>query len=349
MFVAAAAQALAGEPQVQFDVEPLVAVRDVTTPQERAEDPSGRRVQARLRVSVLHPSDSTRELAQWMVRIESPDRSAQVVEYAPRTTLTSEVAGAVRVDRREESNRSLDFQLRGQYFGFADGNVKGSSSDRSTTDSHWEKLPPLELCVASGTVNRGFGAYFKFKPSPRSTLEGAHDIELTMRVPRSWRGECLAIRCEAYSREPLLVGGDDAPRRWTNRRFLVALYQAGDPQTRAAALEVLKAEGRLRLAVAADRQRLEQSFAGSGFRELAGMWSGRNASEMEAWWDRLVYGPTAGEATVGRVPEPIRTAAHRYRESRLALRQPSSAAPSEMPLDTAAVTARLERLPPVED
>ncbi|MFO0903286.1 MAG: hypothetical protein U0939_09820 [Pirellulales bacterium] len=360
----------AAAPAVQFDAETLVAAEEVArtaaTSEEahdagdRAATPDRRRVRVRLRVSVLYPPDSQRDLAELLIRVENPDRTAQVVDYAPRTTLTSPVAGAVRVERHEESSKSLDFEVKGQYPGIVDAHVKGAQQRKATTDSHWENLPPLELCVASGTVNRGHGAYFKFKPTPRTTLEGAHEIELVLNVPKAWRADCLVVKAEAYGRDTSLVGDEEVLRRWTERRFLVLVHAQTDLVARDAALAVLHAESQLRQAVAKDLQ--QQSRAASPWRDFSAWIQGGGGAEAAQWWESAAYG-----SAVGRLPPfpertstAVREATARYRESRLRLhRLPAGGATAELAARRQSIPTRFaadadeprgdwERLPPVE-
>ncbi len=262
------------EARVSFDVDRVVGVRNVTSESDRLDDPSGRRFRMVLPVSVLLPPDSSRQLEEVLVRVENPDRLSRVVDFAPRTSLAATGAGPVRFVRKEESQRNLDFQLRGVYPAIADGQVKGNEQKRANTESSWEQAPELELCVASGLVNRGYGAYFKFKPSKRSTLEGTHSLELELRAPADWRGDCWVVRCSAYTREETLVGSEDRLRLWSERSFLVALYELGDEPGRVAAEALMLAEGRLRAAMLADRRRGESGLSPSGLREIGHIMSG---------------------------------------------------------------------------
>ncbi|MFO0818783.1 MAG: hypothetical protein U1A77_12625 [Pirellulales bacterium] len=267
------------EARVTFDVDQVVGARDVTSESDRLDDPAGRRVRVVLPVSVLLPPDSSRRLEEVLVRVENSERLSRVVDFAPRTSLAATGAGPVRFERKEESQRSLDFQLRGVYPAIADGHVKGSEQKRATTESSWEQAPELELCVASGLVNRGYGAYFKFKPSKRSTLEGTHSLELELRAPADWRGDCWVVRCSAYTREETLVGSEDRLRLWAERSFLVALYELGDEQGRVAAEALMLAEARLRRAMWAERRKGESGWSPNGLREFGQILSGVDAKD----------------------------------------------------------------------
>lgn len=302
----AASEALADEPGTRLEMETLVAASDVSTPESLAADPWGRWVEARFRVTLLNSPASGREVVELVTQLESPARTAQVVDYSPRTTMSTDVAGSVHAQRRDHSSRWLDFQLHGfapwLAAGPARGTIRGAADAASLTETRWEQLPPREWRVASGVSNGGFGAYFKLRGDARSTLEGGHELTLTMRVPRAWRGDWLSVRCDAYAREPSLVPGSETRRRVASQRFLVVVYAAQDPGAREAAVAVLRTEQRLRRALAERPAELKLA-------------------------DSLVTGPLPHPATLANLPARVREAAMAHRAAREQLRSAPRVSP----------------------
>jgi len=296
----------AEETGTRLDVETLVAANDVTTPESLAADPWGRLLEARFRVSLLNSPASGREIVEFVTRLESPSRTAQVVDYLPRTTMSSDVAGSMQAQRRDHSSRWLDFQLQGfapwLAAGPARGSIRGAADAASLTETRWEQLPPQEWRVASGVSNGGFGAYFKLRGDARSTLEGGHEFTLMLRVPRVWRGDWLSARCEAFAREPSLMPGGESRRLAASRRFLVVVYSAQDPGAREAAEGVLRTEQRLRRAIAERSQPLKTV-------------------------DSLISGPLPDSATLAGWPPRVRDAALAHRAAREQLRAAPRVAP----------------------
>jgi hypothetical protein len=294
---------LGAEPGTRLDMETLVAAGDVTTAESLAVDPSGRLLEARFRVTLLNSPASGREVVELVTQVESPSRTAQVVDYLPRTTMSTDVAGSMQVQRREQSSRWLDFQLHGfapwLAAGPARGSIRGSADAAALTETRWEQLPSQEWRVASGVSNGGFGAYFKLRGDARSTLEGGHEFTLTMRVPHTWRGDWLAVRCEAFARESSLMPGGESRRLVASRRLLVAVYAAQDPGAREAAVSVLRTEQRLRRAL------LE-----------------RPADVKTV--DALMSGPRPPAAMLAALPPRVREAALAHRAAREQLRSHSA-------------------------
>lgn len=231
--------ALANGSGPRWEVETLVAASDVTTPEALAADPGGRLVEARVRVTLLNPPTSGHEIVELVARLESPARTAQVVDYLPRTTMSSDIAGSMQAQRRDQSSRWLEFQLQGfapwLAGGPARGSIRGAADAATLTETRWEQLPPQEWRVASGVSNGGYGAYFKLRGDARSTLEGGHEFTLTLRVPQAWRGDWLWVRCDAYASEPSFMPGGESRRLVASRRSLVVLYSSHDRGAREAA------------------------------------------------------------------------------------------------------------------
>ncbi|HND53009.1 MAG TPA: hypothetical protein PLV92_11450, partial [Pirellulaceae bacterium] len=289
----AAVALAAGPPSIQFDVQPLVECRDVTTPEFRAVNPGERLIEARLSVSVLAPPDSRLELGELLVRCENPDRTAFVVDFAPRTALATDVSGSVKVQKEEEENRSLDYHFKANYPGVADADLQGSNKSRMHSSTNFERLPPRELCVASGTINRGCGVYYKWKPTSQTTLEGARDLTLVFRVASGWRADWLAVHCEAYGRDTTISNGLGDGQRSVRRSFVVALHEAGDVEARQAAIEVLRAEAELRRALVSQRREVQKTFQPQPLKDFSQFFRGRpDATDADRWWNQVAYGPS---------------------------------------------------------
>lgn len=322
----------------QFDVPPIVAAREVTTAEFAQANPGQRLWEVKLAVSVLARPAEDAKLAQLLVRIDSPRRSLRVVDFAPRTTLASDVQGTIRRERHAESNRSFEFHVRAGLPGIGDGAAQGSSNAHETIDEQSERLPPLTLCIASGTTNRGSGAYFKLKPTPRTTLEGAHEFTLWVASPDAWTGDHLRARCEMYAKEPMLVSNASSTVAAGGQDFVVAVHRMGDVDGLRAAERLMRAENDLRRAVALNRRELAKSREGDLVREFAALWNGRDPRLPNGWFEQLVYGPPlTSSTTLDLLPEPVRQAAQRY-----------ATAKHELITTRRATTNQIVRLPPLD-
>jgi hypothetical protein len=181
-----------------------------------------------------------------------------VVDYLPQTTLSTDVVEHLSVEKHRERNRSLGITVSGQYHHLAQGTATAGGGKTVKSSVRYELLPPLELLASSGTIGRGSGVYFKLRPSRRTSLEGAREFVLVLRVASAWRGDLVHVHCEAMGRESDLFGSVERERVWGIQDFLVALYAEGDLQAKQAAQAYVLAEQELRDAVAAGRRRIKK-------------------------------------------------------------------------------------------
>ncbi len=306
--------------EVQFDVESLVGCNEVTTDGFVRLNPGERLVQAHFPVSVLSRLHAERTLAQIWIRIESPDASLNVFDFAPRTATSTSVVGTLQVQGSSERSREWSIQLQGQSPGIASGEAQALDREHETAQYQYERLPPLDLCAASGTIRRGQGVFFKIQAGPRNVLEGTQDLTVVFRVPQAWRGDRVFVHCEAYGTDPGFGGLGKDSTRWAARSFVVALYQLGDFESRQRARDYLRMEEELR------RQALRWAKRPRGSTSaLAGIGSLLFSARGESvtWAEKIIYGRGSrndvAAALPSELPAEIRMLATKYLAARASL------------------------------
>ncbi len=218
-------------PAVQFDTPTLVACRDVTTPQFAAVHPGEKLVVVTLRISVLVARGSHEDVQEVLLQISHPDRRMRVVDFSPRTELTSDVVGNVRGSTNEQQSRSLHVELTsGLLSAAANASAKLDAQQQATRQEIYERLPPKVPVVASGTMNQGCGVFFKLRPTSQSLLEGAHEFTIVAVVPGAWRGDWLQVDCLARSQDKFLFGSLQVDSG--AQRFLIGLHLEADSDAR---------------------------------------------------------------------------------------------------------------------
>ena len=314
--VAATSPARADSPRLQFDVSTTVACRDVTSPEFSATNPDERCMEARFQISLLSQLGPDRAAAELLIRIESPDAHVQIADYFRKTTLASEFAGPISVEQHEERAKSIDFKLGGQSPAVQAG---GSASEQFKTTLHTQgqRLPPMELCAASGTVQRGHGVYFKLKPTSHTSLEGAHEYVLVLRVPASWRGDTLLVNCEAFGLETKFPSPTVTRNRWGARSFTVALYREGDAVAQARATQLVRAERELRTVVASQRRQLEKRTRPNPLQEIESLFKHNDPKLPENWLEQILYAAAdLSPVLQENLPTKVRVAALNYRDAK---------------------------------
>ena len=323
--VAAVTPAEAAAPRVRFDTDAVVGCADVTPVEFAKANPGEKLIEARFLISTLiAPGDSDAQL-QHLYTIESRQRTMQVEDYLPKTTLSADVVGHVLVEKKDEKVKQFGLSVNGTYEKIVSGAGSVGVDSKSGTILKYEKLPELELLAASGPIHRGTGVYYKLKPSSQTSLEGAQEFAAVFRVPATWRGDYAYIHCEAWSVPTGLSSAWGDPARVGGGDFFVALYLEGDVQAKAAAQEYARTELLLRSAAgrhggaAPHRNR-------SAVHQLAA-WISHSETRLPAdWLARLMYSAPEAEhePLLGQLPGEIGAAAESYVAARRRLSQMSA-------------------------
>lgn len=312
----------AASPEVHFDLVPLVACRDVTPEAFSALNPGEKLVEARVQVSALIRRGSEDDLLQFFYRLESPDRSLRIADYAPKTALASDQASNVTIENRREDSQHAGIALTSP----ADWPVKTSSSgdlgSKRSESTRYELVPQAIAVTVSGTLEMGHGVYFKLKPSRSSTLEGARQFTVVLRVPASWRGGSVHVSCTAYGVQRGVVRPLDEQIECGQGRFAMALYLEGDPAARVAAERLVRAETQMWQTVSVNRNAIRRSSQPSLLKQLGVLLDLGPQPTAADWTQQLAYGapgPAAGDFAK-RLPREVRQAVSQYTLARREMR-----------------------------
>jgi hypothetical protein len=315
---ALAHSALADAPLVQFDVAPMVGCRDVTTASFTQANPDERLIEARFLISSLIQRGEEKDLTEFIYFIDSPLQTMLVEDYLPKTTLATDVVGSIGIEERNDRTRT--FGLSG--VGAITSEIKLTANANSATTAgertQYERLPPLELLSASGTMRRGTAAYFKLKPSPRTSLEGSKEFVLILRVPAKWRGDYVRITCSALGTDRGMVRPLDEEVKCGRGEFFVALYAEGDMEAKAIATAHVDRERDFRATVSASQKLIHKQQARGPAHKLGQWLSIVEPAPPDAWFETILRNP-AGENVdryAKQLPANVRMAATSYQKSR---------------------------------
>ena len=310
--VVSTAAVQAEAPRVHFDMPFAIACRDVSSPEFAAANPGEKLIEARFEISSLLIAGKERDLTQYFIRIESPQRTLAVVDYLPKTLHESQHAKPISVQETDEKNASIGINLAGQYEMITGAGVNAGLGSKKISCVKSELLPPLETVAASGTLLRGSAVFFKLKSSPRNLLEGAREYALVLRVPAEWRADYVHVRCQADGLERAFVSSLNQQVSCGRRDFLVALYLEGDVAARETAEAFARREAQLR------------TSARSGQKQSSATPAKRSAADAESWLPRVLYGQSEQTALPRQLPQPIERALQDFAEARSQLRSLSA-------------------------
>lgn len=321
--------ALAAGPAVRFDMAGAIPARDVTTHEFAAANPGERLIEVSLQISSLIEHRAESSLLQFLYRVETPHQSFEVFDYLPKTTLTTEYAGPIGHAKSQEKAESGGINLSGSYQDIVTGSAQASRSWKATSSVRYDLLPPLELLAASGTTHRGSGVFFKLKPSPRSSLEGAKEFVVVLRVPANWRADCIWVTCEALAEGGRnSFGMEGSPSRIV-QSFVSPLYQEGDEEAKRAAQRLARNEGMLRDAAVRYAGAIRDKASGNWPLQVGVFLSVSEPKIPDGWLDRLVAAPAGADVEVytRNLPPAVRSPADDYVSAKLALRALSGGTP----------------------
>ncbi len=272
---------------VQFDAPTSVIACDVTPPEMTGESSGERLVQLNFPVSTRLGCTSRQAILQMQIEIKSTGPGIQIVDYAPRTSLYSEIDGPIAVESREESSHSLGFDAGGTVAEMVKLGANAGTGKTTGYSERYQRIPHQKLLLASGTLQRGTAVYFKFNPSPQTTLEGGHELSITLRVPATWRGGILRVDCRADGSEPGLLGRHDRFVAGSSS-FMVATWLKGDSEAQAIVSGYCEIESRLRQIASSRERRQKSGAAGDPVAQLSQLFRGSTPNLPEGWSEQFM-------------------------------------------------------------
>jgi hypothetical protein len=194
-------------PVVSFDTPLVVSCKEI------ARSEKTKTILATFAFSIRTDSNkfAVLPLDEVSIEIESPDRILRVSDFLPQTTTVTDVVDGEKqvVIRRFEGSASiskLEAAIEAKAGNSqkttaeikANGSTESRDSQDTTIDITYKQLAPRELLLASGTLNRGHGVFFKLKRTSQNEIEGQHKFICLFEVVPTWRCDYLQGRCTSW-------------------------------------------------------------------------------------------------------------------------------------------------------
>lgn len=231
-FLAARAGSLcAADARVLFDIPDKIECRDVTPEKCAAAHPDLKVIEAKFRISASLIEGTEAAIVDFAYLVVSPEFRLKIHDYLPNTTLESTAAGdSIEVADTTESTHGLTEDAKVGYKILSLG-VSLNQTAKKTESGKYKQIAPKSLVLASGTINREHGVFFKLRPSLGASLEGAKEFTFLAVVPKTWRGDWCTVTCVArttkrvpFGTATILAGVEQAH---------VGLYLSGDHEANA--------------------------------------------------------------------------------------------------------------------
>lgn len=312
--------AIAKPPSVRFDTTPVVACRDVTDDAFAEMHPGERLIEAKFEISSILDSGSEADLTEFFFRMTSPQQSFRIVDYSPRTTLVSDYNGGITFEKKNEHSKGLGLAVSG---GWESANVTGhgDAGAKNTLTTKYELAAPKESVTASGTIQNGYGVYFKLRRSRQDTLEGAKEYQVIFRASRHWRGDLLHVYCEARGIQRGIVRQLDEEVRCGLGEYPLALYLSGDESARSIAEQFAKSNHNLRSTAINNQREIKRRSYPTVLHELGGLLDLAEPKIPRSWLEQLLSESASGHEFENRLPAQVRSAASDYLIAKRELRK----------------------------
>jgi hypothetical protein len=310
----AATSAAADEDCVRFDTLATVVACDVTPAEMAFEIPDQRLVQIVIPVSTRIGCPTNLPVMQMQIEVMAVGSTSVIIDYAPRTSMYSGIDGPITVESRKETSTNLGFDAGTSLSDAVRLTAKAGTGHTNGYSEHYQRIPEQQLLLASGTLERGRGVYFKFNQSPQTTLEGGHEISVTLRVPLTWRGGMFRVDCRAVAARENLFG-KQAGLPAGSASFLVATWLKGDLGAQAVVNQYSELESRFRNFAASWQQNQNKNASRDPISQLFG---GKPSPLPENWTEQFMLYDSRSIATGIRphLSRDLQRAADQYLASR---------------------------------
>jgi hypothetical protein len=293
---------------VHFDVSPTVGCERVEGCDAQTEAHDSVRVEGRFDISLLVTGGAPRRITECLYHIYHPYGGLQIVDYAPRTTLTTDVVGNLQVERKEERGGGISLTAGTDWDVPVHGQAAASGEKKTSSVVRYEMLPQQEMLWAAGTFGRGSGVYFKTKWSSQLPLEGSRTFSLVFQVPRTWRADYVRVICQAQDAEGKVIA---------TASFLTPLFLAADEEAAQRAEELIAAEHRFLAAARGNGRALRKAAYPTVAHELSLLPSPIPPN----WLESIVWEQSSESAAEyeARLPAQVRAAIDEYRRAKRAV------------------------------
>ena len=231
MFALSRLQICRGD-EVVFDLPSSIECTDITTKEFVAAHPNLKLIEAKLRISARIVEGDADRVVDFEYLLKT-GKTMRVLQYLPATTLESAVAeDQVDIISAAEKSKALVWTCMSHQSPWLSEDTHNQTS-KTSESSHYKKLAPKDIVLASGTIDREHGVFFRIRPSRTSSLEGGREFSFVAEVPKNWRGDVCSICCTARATKRSVISTTVVASGRT--QATVGMYLSGDGEAATAA------------------------------------------------------------------------------------------------------------------
>jgi hypothetical protein len=230
---------VAGDSPIEFDVPAMLSVHEIM-PADTAPISPYKIIEVVVPVTSEIQANDRKHINEFRFDISWNQKLFPVVDYGPKSQTTSHIEGLIAVEQSHNSGGGISLNANSDKLEVLKLNSKADVSNQKNSRKSYQEIPEHQTLVASGTIKRGTGVFFRFHPSRTETLEGGREVVVAYRVARNWRGGVLRVECRANGQRKIF--GNITEPIDAAEVFIVPVYTAGDQPSLTAATDFVRAE-----------------------------------------------------------------------------------------------------------
>ena len=307
----------ASSSQVTWDAPAIVIAEPVNPQVVSAPTISGNLFRLQFTVSALVSSGFRGKIVEYVVEVANPHQTMRVLDLWPRNQVYSEIEGNIAVEQRRQQDSNLAFNASGAFEPFARATAHGDYRDFRDVQEKYVRKPPVQMLTSSGTTDRGYGAFFKFRPGPLPIVEGNLEFAILVEVPTQWRAGMMHVSLrsmgyrnqDSFGPRPMELG---AARMWT------IAHRLGDLEAAEQARRTVQQEQSLRMLAVKKQKQIEERAYPTIFHKVGAAIDIVDPRIPENYLAQILYGIEADffNEKTNRLPVDLRVAALDYWDQR---------------------------------
>lgn len=233
---------LTADSPVTFDLPSVMTVTPVAT--------NSSQVIVKLRLSALTNPVGNAQTQHWWI-IACPEQpTMQVVDYSPRTETDCELSSGIDTKSSTEKSTSLGLGISFDYNHLANLRGAGDKATKELETLQFQTKAKRQAKIASGTINRGKGVYFKWMRTAEQVLDGEKEFQFTLQTPDRWRCGTICLTVIASGSDKQFnfqsASWQQNTKELQSQEFVIAIHREDDPKAAQAAVELTELEQKLR-------------------------------------------------------------------------------------------------------
>ena len=297
----------AGELQVVgFDAPAIVVAEAVNPAVVTSPTTGGQLMRLRIPVSSFISPEFQGSVDEYFVEIESPHQSLRVIDFWPKNEAYSEVDGNVAVETSQQGDQNFSLTASAAYEPFGRVAMTGDSHNKTNYQERFQRKPPMQILTSSGTIRRGYGAFFKFRPGQVKVLEGAREVALLVEVPLGWRADLLKVTMRATGTAP----SSSRVRTLGGATLWMTTHREGDGAAAVCAQQYVRNERALRGLAASQQHEIAERALPTVWHKLGAAIDVIDPRIPSDYLTRIIFGPADErfENGTNRLPVDLRVA-----------------------------------------